>query len=487
MDVVYRRCAGLDVHKKTVRACVRILDEDGRVTEHVRGFGTLTHELVNLRDWLSSQGVTHVAMESTGVYWKPVWNVLEQGDIELVLCNAQHVKNVPGHKTDVKDCAWLAGLLQHGLLKGSFVPSRSQRELRDLTRTRAKLTDEKTRHVNRLQKILEDTNVKLSSVASDTFGASGRAIIEAILGGESDPKKLAELARGQLRGKIPQLRFALEGKVTEHHRYMLGLHYGEVQHLESVIADLDTRIARLTGAGEVVRAQEDGLPLFPGLESDPPPEDPGPPTGGGSKAAVDKAGGAEATACPSPPSPPPDSGPAQSRGVGSLAAAVQLLCGIPGIRARTAENVLAETGDDMSRFPTADHLTSWAGLAPGNNESAGKRKSGKTTKGNRFLRRALSQAAWAASRTKGTYYSALYRRLVGKRGKKRAIIAVARSILVAIYHMLERGSSYEDLGDDFFDRLNHRGVTQYHLGRLKKLGYHVTIEPAEGEETEAAA
>jgi len=474
MDVIYQRCAGLDVHKKTVMACVRVLGKDGRANKRVREFGTMTDDLKNLRRWLAAQNVTQVAMESTGVYWKPIWNVLEKGNFELLLCNARDLKQVPGRKTDVKDCEWIARLLQHGLLRGSFVPSRGLRDLRDLTRTRAKLTDEKTRHVNRLQKILEDTNVKLSSVASDTLGVSGRAMLEALLRGEDDPTELAELARGRLRSKIPQLRLALEGNVTEHHRYMLQLHYGQVQHLEAVILDLDARIARLMGgADEVALVGGDDLPLFPELEdtTDPPPDDSGPPSGGNApktSEAAEPAGPVDLS-CDTAPDP----------STSSLHVAVALLCTIPGILTRTAQNILAETGDDMSRFPTANHLTSWAGVAPGNNESAGKRRSGKTTGGNRFLRRAVSQAAWAATRTKGTYYSALYRRLVGKRGKKRAIIAVGRSMLVTIYYMLDRGTSYEELGDDYFDRLNNKGITQYHVGRLKKLGYSVKLETGE--------
>ena len=492
MDVIHRQAAGLDVHKRTVMACVRLMDENGRVKNQVREFGTMTHDLRSLRDWLASQGVAHIAMESTGVYWKPIWNVLEEGSFELLLCNARDIKQVPGRKTDVKDCEWIARLLQHGLLRGSFVPSRGLRDLRDLTRTRAKVAEEKTRHANRLQKILEDTNVKLASVASDPLGTSGRAMIDALLDGEDDPKKLAELAKGRLRAQIPKLRLALEGQVTAHHKFMLRLHYDQVLHLEGVIEQLDVRIAAVMGmgTGKATVVRDDNLPLFPdpnakpgdpydGEEGDPPP--------GGSGAPTQRK---TAPAGPETASEPLSQTEPLEKACGlvvPLSQAVELLCSVPGIGVRTAENVLAEIGDDMSRFPTADHLASWAGLAPGNNESAGKRRNGKTTKGNRFLKRALTQAAWGAQRTKGTYYGAQYRRLVGKRGKKRAIVAVARSVLVAIYHILERGVFYEELGDDYFDRLNSRGVTRYHVGRLKKLGFSVTLTETEQNDDEQAA
>jgi transposase len=482
VDVIHRRCAGLDVHKKSVMACVRLMSEDGKVTKRVRRFGTMTHELRNLHKWLASQGVVHVAMESTGVYWKPLWNVLEEGPFELLLCNARDVKNVPGRKTDVKDCEWIAQLLQHGLLRGSFVPSRGLRNLRDLTRARTKLIEAKTANANRLQKTLEDANIKLASVASDPLGKSGRAMIEAIIRGEDDPKKLAELAKQTLRAKIPQLRFALEGRVTEHHRFMLRLQYDEILHLEGVIAKLDDRIAEVMGTdSEGTVPRDDNLLLFPDPEDPRQDDDPLPdPPGGGSSSEKQ------------PPSrregPRHRSGPSRDDSVhsprgsvspfGCLAPAVHLLCSIPGIKQRTAENVLAEIGCDMSQFPTAGHLTSWAGLSPGNNESAGKRRSGKTTKGNKFLKRALTQAAWVAGRTKGTYFSAQYRRLASRRGKKRAIVAVARSLLVTIYYMLERGVYYEELGADYFDRLNSERLTRYHVKRLTDLGYDVTLDDA---------
>jgi len=484
MDVINKRVAGLDVHKKTVMVCVRVLNEGGSAEKQVREFGTMTHDLRNVRDWLTALSVTHVAMESTGVYWKPVWNVLEEGCFELLLCNAQHVKQVPGRKTDVKDCEWIARLLQYGLLKGSFVPSRGLRDLRDLTRTRAKLTDEKTRHSNRLQKILEDTNVKLASVATDPLGVSGRAMIEALLAGEEDPKKLAELAKGRLREKIPQLRFALEGQLTPHHKFMIRMHYEQVLHLEDLIEQLSARIALVMGMSGAEAFREDNLTLFPDQgegdgDDDPPPGRRSTPSPQADQSAR------QAKAVQPPAQAQPASGSCNT--FVPLSAAVSLLCSIPGVSVVSAQNILAEIGDDMSRFPTANHLASWSGLAPGNNQSAGKRKSGRTTKGNRFLKRALTQAAWAARSTKGTYFKAQYRRLVGKRGKKRALVAVARSMLVAIYHMLERGVFYEELGEDYFDRINKDGVTRYHVGRLKKLGYSVKLDLTEDAEGEQAA
>lgn len=477
MEVTYRRCAGLDVHKKSITVCVRLLNDAGTLTKRVREFGTTTHELRNLRQWLASQQVTHVAMESTGVYWKPVWNVLEEGAFELLLCNARDIKQVPGRKTDVKDCEWIARLLQHGLLRGSFVPTRALRDLRDLTRARAKYIDEKTASANRLHKVLEDANVKLASVASDALGASGRAMIRAIIAGVTDPAILADLAKRSLRGKIPALRFALDGHVTDHHRFMLNLLLRQVENLEALIATLDLRIAETTGQlnaesqGEQREQVEgpgdppsgDTLPLFPRPDGEPPPDSPGgarPPAN-----AAESSSGSDTEDGGAPP-------------LARLAVAVELLCSVPGIQTRTAENILAETGDDMTRFPSAGHFASWAGMSPGNNTSAGKSKSGKTTKGNRFLRRALTQAAWAASRTKDTYYSAQYRRLASRRGKKRAIVAVAHSLLTAIYHMLERGVAYDELGADYFDRLNAQGLANYHLKRLKDLGYEVSLDEA---------
>ena len=378
MDVLHACCAGLDVHKRTVVACVRRVDPAGKVSKNTKTFATMTRDLLDLADWLGVQGVTSIAMESTGTYWKPVFNILESR-FEVVLVNAHHIKQVPGRKTDVKDSEWIAQLLQHGLLRASFIPPLATRELRDLTRQRAQLVGEKTAVANRLQKVLEDANIKLGSVASNVLGVSGRAMIEAIIRGEHDPVKLAELARRRLRGKIPQLQLALRGSVTEHHRFLLRTLMGHLDYLERLIGQFEARIE------EVLR---------PSGES-----------------------------------------------VGRLTT-------IPGIDVRTAQVVVAEIGLEMGRFPTAGHLSSWAGLASGNHESAGKRQSGRTTPGNRWLKTALVQAAWAASRAKGTHLARKFHRIAASRGKKRAAIAVAHALLVIIYHMLKEGTTYQEIGGD---------------------------------------
>jgi transposase len=413
----------LDVHKKSVSACVRRIGKAGGVTSKVREFGTMTEDLVHLGDWLASEGVTHVAMESTGVYWKPIWNLLEDR-FSLMLCNARDVKNVPGRKTDTKDCQWLAQLLQHGLLRGSFVPPRPQRELRDLTRHRAQLTGEHTRVANRIAKTLEDANIKLASVASDILGKSGRLMLHAIIDGETDPEQLAELAQRKLRGKIPELKKALRGGVSAHHRYMLKTLLDHLQYLERTIEGLEQRIDELMSSQALNASSEENGTL------------------------------------------PFDE-------------AADLLSTVPGIEKRTAQAVLAETGTNMEQFPSSGHLASWAGLCPGNNESAGKRKSGKTTHGNRWLKRALSQAAWAASHTTNTYLSAQYRRIVRRRGKKRAIVALAHTLLTIIYHMLSEHVPYHELGPDYFDTLSPESRARFHKKQLEKLGFEVTLETRE--------
>ena len=409
MDTMYRCCAGLDVHKETVAACVRRVDSSGRVTKEIRTFGTTTGELLKLLDWLTAQGAQAAAMESTGVFWKPIWNILE-GSLSLILANARHIKNVPGRKTDVKDCDWIAQLLQHGLLRPSFVPDRPQRELRDLTRHRSQLVAEQTRVANRIHKTLEDANVKLGSVATDILGVSGKEMIRALVAGQDDPIKLAALARGRLRAKASDLREALRGHLTPHHRFMLGRLLDHLDYLDREIAQFDQRIEDLMA------------PFQP---------------------------------------------------------AFQRLTTIPGIGPRTAQNVLAEIGTDMTRFATDQHLASWAAMCPGNHESAGKRRSGRTNHGNRWLRSALTQAAWAASHSKKTYLSSQYRRLAGRRGKKRAIVAVGHTLLVIIYHMLRNDLDYRELGNDYLDKLQPRRLTTYLVRRLESLGHKVTLAPAE--------
>jgi transposase len=434
MEALVKRCAGLDVHKETVAVCVRVMEEDGRVTKTVRTYGTMTRSLLELSDWLAESGVTDVAMEATGVYWKPIYNILENR-FGVLLVNAQHIKKVPGRKTDVTDCEWIAQLLQCGLLSGSFVPPRPQREWRDLTRTRAQLVEEKTRHVNRIQKVLEDANIKVAGVATDIMGKSGRDMIEALIRGETDPKAMAELARGRMRSKRGQLREALWGRVNDHHRYMLRLHYEQIQHLERTIGQLNERIEEMVTSGVLDQPRCGGV-----LE--------------------------EVKAARQETQPLP------------FEQAVARADELPGIDTQAAYAILAEIGADMAQFPSEKHLCSWTRICPGNNESAGKRKSGKTGRGNRWLRRILTQVAWAASRTKRTYFAAQFRRIAKRRGKKRAIIAVAHSILTALYHMLKYDRHYHELGEDFFDRLDPERVTRYHVGRLEDLGYSVTLTKA---------
>lgn len=408
MDMIYECVCGLDVHSGSVQACVRRL-KAGQVTQEVRSFQTMTRDILALADWLGAKGATHVAMESTGVYWKPIYNILE-GHFKVLLVNARHVKHVPGRKTDVKDCQWLAQLLQCGLLKGSFVPDRPQREMRDLTRHRAQLVGQRAAVANRIHKTLEDANIKLGLVASDILGVSGRDMLRALIAGQQTPDQMADLARRQMRSKIPELRLALQGHVTNHHRFLL-------TDLMDQLEDLEGRIERFSQ-----RIQEISLPF--------------------------------------------------ARGMGIVAQ-------LPGFDQRTAQNVVAEIGTDMSRFPTDDHLAAWAGICPGSEESAGKRKSGKTTKGSRWLRTALVQAAWAATHTKNSYFGAQYRRLVGRRGKKRALVAVAHSLLIVIYHVLLTGRPFNDLGADYFDKLDSKRIIKAHVRRLEGFGYKVTLTPTE--------
>lgn len=435
MDVLLERCAGLDVHKKSILVCVIIAEPGTKPRKEIREYRTMTCDILSLADWLAQLQVTHIAMESTGVFWKPIYNLLED-QFEILLVNAQHIKQVPGRKTDVKDCEWIARCLQHGLLRASFVPERPVRELRDLLRHRAQLSSEKTREVNRIHKILEDANVKLASVATDIMGVSGRDMIRSLIAGETDSTKLAELARRKLRGKIPELRVALEGKVGEHHRFMLRMHLEHVEYIEAQIESITQRVDTLMSE-ESCR-------------------------GGGSSV-----GGNESRES--------SSSPGCSM---SYSRAIELLLGVPGLEQTVIENILAEIGLDMSQFPSAAHISSWAGVCPGNNESAGKRRSGKTTKGSRWLRRSLCQAAWAAARASRTYFSEQFKRIAARRGKKRAIMAVAHSLLVTIYHMLKDGAEYKELGAKWFDQINPEKLTRYLVKRLEGLGHKVILEKA---------
>ena len=403
MEILYPRCAGLDVHKDLVVARARCVSEP--LSDETRSFATTTAALIELQEWLSAQGVTHVAMEATGVYWKPVWHLLE-GHFELVLANAQHIKNVPGRKTDVNDAAWIADLLAHGLIRSSFVPPAPIQELRDLTRTRKQLVREISQHTLRIQKTLEDANLKLSSVLSSVLGCSGRAILNALIAGESDPQRLADLAQGHARKKRAALIEALHGRITAHHRRLLKLHLGLIAALEAALAEVDADVGKL---------------LAPIRKS------------------------------------------------------ARLLTTMPGVSELTAQVVLAEIGVDMARFPTPAHLLSWATMCPRNDESAGKRRSTRTRKGSPWLKTALVTAAWAAVRAKDTYLQAQFLRLRARRGAKKAILAIAASMLTAMWHMLKDGVEYRDLGADHFSRRNHMQQIQRLIRRLNDLGCDIQI------------
>jgi transposase len=408
MEVVYERCCGLDVHKQTVVACVVVAGAERLPQKAIRTFGTMTEDVLALADWLDECAVTHVAMESTGVYWQPIWNLLEDR-FTLVLANARHIKAVPGRKTDVKDAEWIADLLRHGLIQGSFVPDRRQRQLRELTRYRTSLVQERAAEVNRLQKTLEAANIKLASVASDLQGRSAREMLDALVAGTSDTRALAELARGRMREKLPQLERALRGCFAEHQRFLVAQQLAHLDFLDEAIAQISAEV------GERLSPFE-----------------------------------REAT---------------------------QRLDGIPGVGPRVAEIIVAEVGADPSRFPTEAHLASWAGMCPGNNESAGKRLSGKTRKGNRSLRSALVEAAHAAGHARKSYLGVQYHRLLPRRGKKKAAVAVGHSILTIAYHLLTRKVAYADLGPDYFDTRDRTSLQRRLIHRLEGLGNKVTVEP----------
>jgi transposase len=407
VELLHKACAGLDVHKDNVVACTRRV-VDGKGVEHeVKTFGTTTSALLELSQWLTDQGVTHVVMESTGVYWKPVWHILDDGDFELMLANAKHVKNVPGRKSDVSDAQWLADLLAHGLVRASFVPEQQVQQLRDLTRSRKQLVREVSQHVCRVQKILEDANIKLSSVVTDIMGKSGRAMLAALINGESNPDKLAELAASNVKKSRAEIREALRGRVNEHHRFMLEQHLNVIDMLNKTIAGIDARIG---GALDPFRL------------------------------------------------------------------AAERLQTIPGISEVAANVIVAEVGIDMSRFPTAAHLVSWAGLCPRMDESAGKRRSTRTREGSPWLKTVLVQCSFAASRKKDSYLRAQFLRLKSRRGVKKAAVAVAASILRAAYFMLRDGANYKDLGPDHFDKADKQKITARLVKRLESLGHSVKIE-----------
>jgi transposase len=408
MEAIVERCCGLDVHQATVVACLLIGAAHERPRKEVRSFGTVTRELMRLRDWLREHGCTVVGMESTGVYWKPVHAVLEN-DFEVVVGNAHHIKNVPGRKTDVKDSEWIAELLRHGLIDKSFVPPKPIRELRDLLRYRRKLVESRTAERNRLLKLLETANIKLSSIVSNVFGVSGMAMLKALLTGESTPEQMAQLAKRRMRSKIPELELALDGKLEEHHRFILGMQLARLEQLEQHLGHLEQQIDEKL---EPYREQRERLTQIPGVD--------------------------------------------------------RVLAGV----------LIAELGVDMSVFKSAAHLAAWAGVCPGNNESAGIRKRGEARKGNVHLKTALVEAAQSGSRAKGTYLKDKFFRLKARRGYNRAAVAIGHKILIATYHMLQTGSPYRELGDTYLDNLNTQRVTANLVRRLERLGYAVSLSEA---------
>jgi transposase len=408
MELLITRCAGLDVHQATVVATVRVPDEQGGRTSVTETFGTMTADLLALREWLQAYGVTHVALESTGVYWKPVYYVLEDG-VTLLLINMQELKRVPGRKTDVKDSEWLAQLLECGLLKASFVPPPPIRELRDLTRYRVQQVRDRAREVNRLCKVLEDAGLKLTTVVTDVMGASGRAMLRALVDGTTDPTVLADLARGKLRQKLPLLQRALLGRFRPHHAFLIEQIFAKIDFLDETLGRLMAEIERRIAPFE---------PMLVGLDT------------------------------------------------------------IPGVDRIGAISIVAETGGDMSRFPSAGHLCSWGAMCPGQNESAGKRRSGKTRKGNRYLRGALIQAALGAAHKKDSALQARYHRVKRHRGHKKAVVAVGHQILEIAYYVMRDGVTYQEFGADYFDRRHAERAVRRHVRQLEALGFHVTIEKA---------
>jgi transposase len=404
MDIIIEKGCGLDVHKGTVVACIM----GTGIKKEIRTYTAMTKALLRLKEWLQNNGITHVAMESTGVYWKPVFNILEDS-FKVILVNARHVKHVPGRKTDVQDSEWLCKLLMSGLVKGSFIPPRDIRELRDLTRYKRKLIQTITAEKQRVEKVLEDANIKLSSIASDTFGASGKKIIEELIKGKLQPEEMAELSKGRLRQKRGDLKEALVGEVREHHKFMIKASLKHIRAMEKILSDIERKIRQKIES----RYKEE----------------------------------------------------------------YELLQTIPGVK-ENASTIIAEIGVDMDRFPSERHLSSWAGMSPGNNESAGKTKPGSTSHGNKCLKAMLTEFAWAASKTKDTYLRSKYHSLVGRRGKKRALVALGHKILIMCYHILKYRCAYKELGGDYLDKRRKDKMTRSYIKRLNRLGYDVILQEA---------
>jgi transposase len=440
MDLLHTHAAGLDVHKKTVVAHARITDARGRVTRHTRTFGTLTAELLALADWLLNLQITHVALESTGEYWKPIYNILE-GSFTILVVNAAHIKNVPGRKTDVKDAEWIAELLCHGLVRGSFIPPQPQRDLRDLTRQRTNLVRDRATVVNRLQKVLEWANIKLASVVSDVVGVSAREMLAAIVDGQSDVSVLAEMARGRMREKRADLERALAGRVRDHHRFVLASHLEQIDFLDAQIAGFDDQIVQCVA--------EQAPPCPPAVDNTPP--------------------GSSETA----PAPQSEAQADELR----WEAAIEIWDSVPGVGRRLAEQLVAEIGPQMEQVPSAQHLASWAKVAPGNRESAGKRLSGKTGKGNRWLRSSLVQAAHGAVKVKGSALAVYYRRLAKRMNGKKAMMAVAHKILTIGYSLLSKRECYREPDVSAREARQTEQLVAQMQRRIERLGYTVHIEP----------
>ncbi len=496
MHVVYERCCGIDVHKKFVVVCLCILTAQGAILKEIRTFTTMTQDLLRMLAWLKQAGCSHAALESTGVYWKPIHNLLET-ELEVLLINAQHIKAIPGRKTDVKDAEWIADLLQHGLLRASFIPPRPQRELRELTRYRASLVGERARLVNRIQKILADTNSKLDAVVTDITGVSARAILNALLAGQTNPHQLASLARGRLRKKKEQLEEAVQGTLKDHHRFLLANQLRHLDLLDQQIANFDREIAHRVGLDHpradpeaadgqeptsqpeaLIQQEPEQVQQMPALDREGRPEVRPDSQATEREPAQGREPTAESVTSSQDPPEPLKEQATCSRGQTEeeYARAITILDGVTAINERIAQIIVAEIGIDMRPFPSEGHIAAWVGLCPGTKISAGKRLSGKTEKGNQWLRQALIEAAHGAARSKGTYLGALYQRLAKRLGRKKAIVALAHRILVIVYHLLKKQEPSQERGEAYVQQKEHEDLKLQAIRRLQRLGYEVSLE-----------